>query len=63
VYHKADTMSLQTLLRSIFAIWVGNGGCVEEVWNNFKSIIFQGIERFIPHKILRKNADPITIMK
>jgi hypothetical protein len=49
---------LQIVLRSIFAIWAGNGGCVEEVWNNFKSIILQGNERFIPHRILRKNADP-----
>jgi hypothetical protein len=41
-------MGLQTFLRGKFAVWADNGGCVEEVWNNFKSIIFQGIERFIP---------------
>jgi hypothetical protein len=58
VYHKTDTMWLQTFLRGKFTIWAGNGGCVEEVWNNFKRIILQGIERFIPHRILRKNADP-----
>jgi hypothetical protein len=45
------------------AIWAGNGGCVEEVWNNFKSIILQGIERFIPLRILRKNADPNSIIR
>ncbi|PNF39896.1 hypothetical protein B7P43_G00924 [Cryptotermes secundus] len=58
VYHKADTIGLQTFLRDKFSIWVSNGGCVEEVWNNFKSIILQCIERFIPHRILRKNSDP-----
>jgi hypothetical protein len=51
-------MGLQNFLGGKFAIWVGNGGCVEEVWNNFKSIILQGIERFIPHRILRKNVEP-----
>jgi Ribonuclease G/E len=30
----------------------------KDVWNNFKSITLQGIERFIAHRILRKNADP-----
>jgi hypothetical protein len=35
-----------------------NGRCVEEVWNNFKNIVLESIERFIPHKILRKNSDP-----
>jgi hypothetical protein len=44
VYHKADAMGLQIFLRGKFAIWAGNGGCVEEVRNNFKSIIFEGIE-------------------
>jgi hypothetical protein len=51
-------MEQQAFLRGKFAIWAGNGGRVEEAWNNFKSIILQGIERFIPHKILRKNTDP-----
>jgi hypothetical protein len=58
VYQKANTMGLQTFHRDKFAIWAGNCGCVEDVWNNFKSIMLQGIERFIPHRILRKNADP-----
>jgi hypothetical protein len=31
--------------------------CVE-VWNNFRVIIHEGIERFDPHKILKKNSDP-----
>jgi hypothetical protein len=30
----------------------------EEVWNNFKNIILESIERFIPDKIPRKNSDP-----
>jgi hypothetical protein len=44
VYHKAN-------------IWASKGRCVEEVWTNFKNIILESIERFIPHKILRKNSD------
>jgi hypothetical protein len=34
-----------------------NGSCVEDIRNNLKDIIFEGIERFIPHKI-KKNPDP-----
>jgi hypothetical protein len=25
---------------------------------NFKGIVFEGIERFVPHKILKPNPDP-----
>jgi hypothetical protein len=39
-----------------------HGRCVEEVWNNFKNIILESIERFIPHKILRKNRTLNTTM-
>jgi hypothetical protein len=52
-YHGATVFS-----PGKFAILADNGGCVEEVSNNFKSIILQGIQRFIPHRILRINADP-----
>jgi hypothetical protein len=58
VYHKANILGLQTFLRDKFAIWASNGRCVEEVWNNLKNIILESIERFIPHKILRKDSDP-----
>jgi hypothetical protein len=51
-------MGLQTFLWGKSAIWAGNGGCIERVWNNFKRIIFQGIERFILHRILRKKCRP-----
>jgi hypothetical protein len=35
-----------------------NGSSVEEIWNNFKEIVFEGIERFVPQKIIRKTLDP-----
>jgi FtsZ-binding cell division protein ZapB len=57
VYHKADIKGLQTFLRDQFAIWAGNGGSVEEVWNNFKNILLQCIEGFIPHRIQKRNSD------
>jgi hypothetical protein len=31
---------------------------VEEIWNNFKYIVYECIERFVPRKILRKRSDP-----
>jgi hypothetical protein len=31
---------------------------VEDIWNNFKNIVHECIEGFVPSKILRKNSDP-----
>ena len=31
---------------------------MEEIWNNLKNIVYESIERFMPHKTLRKNSDP-----
>ena len=31
---------------------------VEEIWNNFKNIVFEVIEAFIPYKLLKQNPDP-----
>jgi len=31
---------------------------MEEIWNNLKNIVYESIERFVPHKTLRKNSDP-----
>jgi hypothetical protein len=58
LYHKENVLGLQTFLRDKFAIWASNGRCIEEVWTDFKNIIPENIERFIPHKILKKNSDP-----
>ena len=55
VYHKTDVLGLQTLLRDKFGIWAISVSCMEEIWNNFQEIVSEGIERFVPHKILRKN--------
>jgi hypothetical protein len=30
---------------------------VEELWNNFKNILYECIERFFPHKRLKKISD------
>jgi hypothetical protein len=51
-------LGLQKFLRDKFAVWASNGSCVEDIWNNFKNILYECIERFVPHKILRKNPDP-----
>ena len=58
VYHNADVLDLQNFLRDKFGTWASNGSCVEEIWSNFKEIVSEGIERFVPHKILRKNPNP-----
>jgi hypothetical protein len=53
LYHKVKVLGLETFLRDKFAISASNDRCVEE-----ENIIFESIERFIPHKILIKNSDP-----
>ena len=57
MYHKTDVLGLQTFLQDKFAIWTSNGSCVEEIRNNFKEVVYESIERFVPHKLLRKNPD------
>jgi hypothetical protein len=58
VYNKTDVLGLQTFLREKFAVWTNNGSSVEEIRNNFKNIVYEGMERFVLHKILRKNSNP-----
>jgi hypothetical protein len=58
VYNNTDVLVLQTFLHDKFAVWASNGSGVEEIWNRFKNIVQECIERFVPHKILRKNSDP-----
>jgi hypothetical protein len=31
---------------------------VEEIWRSFREIVFERINRFVAHKILRKNPEP-----
>jgi hypothetical protein len=54
VYNKTDVLGLQTFLCDKFAVWVSNGSSVEEIWNNYMNIVYDSIERFVPHKMFRK---------
>jgi len=58
VYNKTDVSGLQIFLRDKFVVWASNGSNVEEIWNNFKNIVYESIERFVPYKTIRKNSDP-----
>jgi hypothetical protein len=51
-YNKTDVLGLHSP-RDKFVVWASNGKSVE-LWNNFKNIVYESIERFVPHKILRK---------
>jgi hypothetical protein len=57
-YHKTNVRGLQNFLWDKLPIWANNGSCVEDIWNNFKNIVLEGIKRFVPHKILKQNPDP-----
>jgi hypothetical protein len=58
VYNRTDALGLQIFLRDKFVVWASKDSCLEEIWDNFKNIVYETIERFVPHKILRKNSDP-----
>jgi len=57
VYHKTKVRGLQSFLSGKLAPWASNDSCVEEMWKSFKQIVFESIDRFVPHKILSKNPD------
>jgi hypothetical protein len=50
VYHKTDVLGLQAFLREKFELRAGNGSCVEEIWNSYKDIIFEGIKMLCTQK-------------
>jgi hypothetical protein len=54
VYHKTNVLGLQNFLRDKLPIWANNGSCIEDMWKIFKDIVFESIERFVLHKILKK---------
>jgi hypothetical protein len=58
VYHRTGVLGLQTFLWDKVAVWASNGRCVEEIRNNFKKILLEKTDCFVPHKILRKYLDP-----
>ena len=58
VYHKTNVSGLQSFLRDKFPSWASNGSCVEDIWKRFKEIVFESIDRYVTHKILRSNPDP-----
>ena len=57
VYHKTNVLGLQTSLQNKLTTWVNNGSCVQNIWKNFKDVIFEGIKRSVPHKSLKPNLD------
>jgi hypothetical protein len=44
-YHKTDILCLKAFLRDKCNLWDRNSRCVEEIWKNFKDIIFEGTKR------------------
>ena len=58
VYNKTNVLGLQTFLRDKFTVWASNGSCMEQIWNNFKNLLYECIKCFVPRRILRKNSDP-----
>ena len=57
-YNKTDVIGLQTFLWDKLTTWANNGSCVEDIWNKIEDIIFEGVERFVPYKTLKRNPDP-----
>jgi len=53
-YHKPNVPGLQSFLRGKFESCASNGSCVQEIWKSFKELVFESIDCFVPHKILKK---------
>jgi hypothetical protein len=51
-------LGLQKFLRDKLPTWANNGSCVEDIWKNFKDIVFEGIKSSVPKKNLKQNSDP-----
>jgi len=49
------SQAYKAFLHNTFVVWASN---VEEIWNNLKNIVYESIERFVPHEKRRKNSDP-----
>jgi hypothetical protein len=56
-YHKTDVLGLPAFLRKNYKLWAGNGSCVEDIWENYKDIIFEGIKRCVNQRILIRIPD------
>jgi len=56
LYHKTDILGLQAFLQDKYNLWAGNGSYVEEIWKNFKDMIFEGVKHYVPQKILSKKS-------
>jgi len=58
VYNKTDVSGLQTFLRDNFVVWASNSSNVDEIRNNLINIVYESIERFMPHNTFKKNRTP-----
>ena len=58
MYNRNDVLGLQTYLRDRFADLANIDISVQQIWNNFKNIVHESLERFVPHKTLKINSDP-----
>jgi len=56
VYHITDVVGLQDFLREEFNLWAENGSWVEETWESYKDVIFEGIKRYEAQKIEEKSG-------
>ena len=57
---RKGSPGLQTFLHDKFVVWASSGS---NMWNNLKNVVYESIERFVPHKTLRINSDPVYYNK
>ena len=63
MFQQSNVLGLQTLLRNKYKQWAESGSSVEEIWTNYKEIIFEGIKRYVQHNALPKIRTQNTIIK
>jgi hypothetical protein len=56
-YETTNILRLQNFIWDKLPIWANNSSCVQDIWKHFNVIVFESIERFVQHKILKKKSE------
>ena len=60
VYRKTKALRLHNFLRDKLPTWTNNGSCVQDIWKNFKDIIFMASNVLFRTKMWNQNWTTIT---
>jgi hypothetical protein len=59
MYNKTNILGLRTLIREKFSSRASNGKVLKKCGLILRLFFFKESKNFLPHKIMRKNSDPV----